>query len=920
MADKIKIPVTADVETSAADKKIAALNKQIEALIKVAESTGKVKIDSPFAMWEEDIKGMRDALAKAVNEVPALVAKMKQQGVNNILDFKFNSYVNQNSAAAVARKVLVEGLGATYSNTPRPPVPRTPPPAPLPPSAASAWRNAGMNVLNSGLNASGSWGGAVSQGLSGFGGGASMGAAGIGFVGALAGMAVSKLVGAVVDKIGQAQDNVIQMDKIMRSSGVNRYGSAAWQTAFYGGANASGMKMNDFTQFAGEYQRNANFRGGPMALATAAQHIAEYAHGFGMEPGAASGVFATASSNNLYRDQAGLQKMGLWIGEGIVKSGATAQSQKFMESVGNYMETQSRVSLGNTNVAGYIGALSGLAGSGLPGMSVANAAQLLNTVNSTMQKGGGMGQASQMMNARMAMNNGIRSPFQLQLLQEGGMFATADSTFGAGSMYARHFGTGPRGSKTMFQMTKEELGREYVPGSPEYYQALSNHLNISRSQAMALDELNDNDVTKTASALSGQGLKLEDMNASAIQDLVAVNAQGGAGGVARKMLSNPAGYNLSSEETGKLQAAVQKGDKEELKDVVNQLLAQHGQVETEGSKTRDALAKINNTFQQYAEKAIPALNTMMMAAVVTAGGKKALEDKYASALAKENDERIGTTYKSKRDQLLDRKKAILDSGKGMQDPAAYKELTDIENQLNTLNGEENVERFNSDLTVNREAYGNQMGYLPDTQLAKIRKEKLTKATLARWKGMEQDIQDASKKYGVDASLIRGVAFAESRFDQSAGSSAGAKGVMQLGPDTEKGFNHGNQRENIMGGAHYLSYLRNKYPNASLDEILRMYNGGPNYRKTRAYGSKENTEYPFRVQQGMDLTDAALSSGALSDVDVPNTNVGNNATLTVKADPMELHHTYSNGQAPRKDSVRLQTQFDQPYGWGSAVRH
>ncbi|MRR16892.1 MAG: lytic transglycosylase [Deltaproteobacteria bacterium] len=109
------------------------------------------------------------------------------------------------------------------------------------------------------------------------------------------------------------------------------------------------------------------------------------------------------------------------------------------------------------------------------------------------------------------------------------------------------------------------------------------------------------------------------------------------------------------------------------------------------------------------------------------------------------------------------------------------------------------------------------------------------------------IADAAGKFNLDIALIKAVIKAESNFNHQAVSRAGAKGLMQLMPQTASAlkvddvFHPG---DNIEGGARYLRYLLNLY-RGNLTLALAAYNAGegavakynygvPPYRETQNY--------------------------------------------------------------------------------------
>lgn len=91
------------------------------------------------------------------------------------------------------------------------------------------------------------------------------------------------------------------------------------------------------------------------------------------------------------------------------------------------------------------------------------------------------------------------------------------------------------------------------------------------------------------------------------------------------------------------------------------------------------------------------------------------------------------------------------------------------------------------------------------------------------------IYEFSKKYEVDFALIKAMIRAESGFNPMAISRKGAKGLMQLMPQTAGRMNVSNlfdPRENIEGGVRYFKYLLSLFNN-DLRLSLAAYNAGEN---------------------------------------------------------------------------------------------
>jgi soluble lytic murein transglycosylase-like protein len=111
---------------------------------------------------------------------------------------------------------------------------------------------------------------------------------------------------------------------------------------------------------------------------------------------------------------------------------------------------------------------------------------------------------------------------------------------------------------------------------------------------------------------------------------------------------------------------------------------------------------------------------------------------------------------------------------------------------------------------------------------------------------DQLIRESCQRHGVEFALVKAVIKAESAFDPLALSPAGARGLMQLMPDTAA--LHGvedvhDPRDNIDGGVRHLRFLLDRFRgNLTLTlaaynagpEVVARYNGVPPYEETQEY--------------------------------------------------------------------------------------
>jgi soluble lytic murein transglycosylase-like protein len=96
------------------------------------------------------------------------------------------------------------------------------------------------------------------------------------------------------------------------------------------------------------------------------------------------------------------------------------------------------------------------------------------------------------------------------------------------------------------------------------------------------------------------------------------------------------------------------------------------------------------------------------------------------------------------------------------------------------------------------------------------------------RGLDAVVSAASKRNNVDPDLVNSLILVESGFDPNAVSPKGARGLMQLMPQTAARMGVQNAMDpaaNVEGGTRYLGELLSRYHN-DLSKALAAYNAGP----------------------------------------------------------------------------------------------
>ncbi|ELK5289396.1 lytic transglycosylase [Salmonella enterica] len=677
----ITIPVSAQFDAADVKKQIQIINDQIRILGNTVAMAQNKKFEPVTLKSKEDLDAFIKQAQKLLKIQTELNQKLGQsgQGGKNPFVADWSKMYGDKSTRIQKMMAALQFMGVEFDDhpapKPRPPAPPGPPRPPAPPGQpphpggggwGRGWGQQGLNVLNSGLNAVGPVGGVFSNALSsGLSGGAGAGL--MGLVGGLAAMGVGKIIGAIAEKIDKAQDTAIGMDKIYRQiGGIASYSKV--KNTVYGAANTLGMDVGEGVGLASAYSRAANLRRGDN-LGTGMLVSGGLARSYGMDPNSAASILGGFRGTNVAKNDKDVRHIATVLAETVAKSGAFANAEELLQAAGQYSATQARQSLNKTDMGRYGAGISSLVGSNQTGLDVAGSAALLSRVNAALSAGGAHGEASQMLTARVGQRMGV-SPYQLRMLRENGMFATNSSTFGKDSIYGKTIGGGPEGDQSLYSATRDQMRQDYRSRNKmEYFTAVANHMGISVSQAMALENMDTGTVNGAGNRLARLGLDMGKVNATSYGTLGRIESGKGLNELTQDYLRMGGKKALSKEEREKLLGASAGTDPEALKDALMEIAAKRGAVETEGSQIRDGIAQMNNTMTRLADNAIPALNVMRMAMVNQFGGTEAdLKKKYIDNETKERRKAVFERYSGEAKELQTARSNLRKAGIGHNTP------------------------------------------------------------------------------------------------------------------------------------------------------------------------------------------------------------------------------------------------------------
>jgi soluble lytic murein transglycosylase-like protein len=862
----IKIPVEAKLDQGDLNQSIQQFVTQFNKLGAAVAQANKVKFDPIGKATIDDLRKVREQFDSLQKISGALSRRMKDtgQGGKGFFDLDWGRlYSDPNARAREMRKAFEYVTGRSFGAgaapapgvPPRPaPVPPPAPPVP-PPSPSASWRAHGRGIVGAGLRATGGMGAAADNALSaGAAGGLAVGTGA--FVGGLVALGVSKIIGGVMSKVGDAQDELIQIDTLKRALGDVNVGFGTLKASLRDAADDLQVPINEAGRLGSAFAKIADLA--PSAHKTLADEIAiggGFGRSFGMSPATSNAFFAQMRLLQTTTNARESRSLALTIGEAIARSGAFAKADEVLQAIGNFATQQTRLGLVSANVPGYAGLMAGMVATKTPGLDPAGAARVIGAANAAVARGGAAGEAGQFflmqaLGTRLGLN-----PVQTKVLEEQGLFGTGARTFGKGGLYdqyARAFGgrtpstDGAAFHRTVLSLVMGNLERMYA-GRPDLMaDAMSNLFGVNTSQAMALAVTahdHPGALGGIQARLKRAGIDLSKVNATGIEALARVETgdRSVLEAQANDLLGRTGSQALSKDERDRLRTAMAGGDTEKLRDVLAALTATRSQQETLGRSIRQGLVGIQNELQRTAGKLVSPLNDIRIGVLSLAGvgkgmGPIELREKVRNAerdeigrLAGKQAKVVNNDYDAKVEaehrhrELL---KAKLDA-RALTQPSRMEQMTPAQQEADRAS----MRALEAQIAESRKRELD-LGRQRDAELAQVEAER--KRRVAEWKA-----KNPAYTPGTDGTLVDAVIAQESggrNTDPKTGklltSPAGAQGLAQVMPATGKdpGFGVVPLKDHSPAEARrfakdYLGALIKHY-GGDRRKALAAYNAGP----------------------------------------------------------------------------------------------
>lgn len=441
------------------------------------------------------------------------------------------------------------------------------------------------------------------------------------------GAAVGKMVGKVFDKIGQKVDesvdrihqNWISTHYLKNSIGLADKGSF---DRLYGNitdasSQIGGMLNSETIQL---FKTVAKASGSTNIdqLTSDSVLAGQYGKALGMDVNTSGRFFGQMRSTGMATTEAQMRRFGMIIGEAVGKSGAFAKADEMMSAVANFATVSSRYTL-TSNTKGteqFAGLVSSLASGNIKDIS--GIAQIMMQADMAFRHADkNEAQANFMLAAFQRGINGGFDGRDVKYLLEQGLMGTAKDAFAPGTAIwntadaatrarYRNYLNSPNAGKTGMQLTMDALKSQYGNDSTLLINATANLLTSGNmSQAAAIWDASRKNSGNFGNVIGRLQKIAGNRELTADQVLQGSVAMYGKDSDVMQLANNlrdGIGFTnpLDDKEKEKLEKAIEKGDKAEIRRVTAELVTSRNWEKDIGEKTERAIKDNKNAIDALA--------------------------------------------------------------------------------------------------------------------------------------------------------------------------------------------------------------------------------------------------------------------------------------------------------------------------------
>jgi hypothetical protein len=519
----------------------------------------------------------------------------------------------------------------------------------------NAAKNAAARAAQAGLGAAnGATGGVgnVASGAIGKGMSAGFGAGLMGLVGGVMALGVSKIVSSVTEKMGEAEANSIANDRLKRVIGDVSVSFEALESSVRSAADQNHVLYSEGAKLTSEFSKLANIKADEYKTVAGEAGVGiGLSRSLGIDSSNGVNALGVMRGVGITKNDQDTRRMALLIGETIGKSDAFSKSAEVMDAISGYAAIQTKLSLSAANVGGYAGLLSGMISSGTAGLDPSNSANILSKIVSTLQQGGGAGEASQFFSSIVSERNGL-NPIAGSVWRESPLSSSKEA-FGGDTAVGKYLSK--RGVKlpgaeggSFYGQTLDLLKQQYKDPWM-LLEASSRHLGISKGQAAAMIDIEPKKMGELEGRL-GKDFDLSQLKGESIATMgrIITGDKNTFNSVAGDLRSRTGSEGLSTAERQKLDDTMANGSDDEIKDLLLSFTATRGQEQTQGKDIHDSKVALDNVKTLMASQLIPLTQDMRAGILYLAGKDDGLSgvevlNKIAEAESKSRVSRIERT-------------------------------------------------------------------------------------------------------------------------------------------------------------------------------------------------------------------------------------------------------------------------------------